>query len=241
MKISALLNLYKRPHSLREQYDSLMNQSIPPDEVLIWHNAATPLSDFDPDIISRCKVASSNVNWGVHARLAYLLNSSGDYFLMLDDDVKMGNRWIESCLDVQKKEACLLGTIGIICQALDYRHYRRVGWAEPNERIEQVDFLGHNWFGKREIIGEYWRKSPVPWHNLSGEDLNLSFAAQRLGMRSLVPPHPLNDRSVWGSMPEEAWKWGTESHCISANFHGSHFAKNLEIAYNEGFKYLEIP
>jgi len=47
-------------------------------------------------------------------------------------------------------------------------------------------------------------------HN-NGEDIQLSANAQKYGgVPTFVPPHPLSDRSLWGSDPEKAMKYGCD-------------------------------
>lgn len=239
-KVSVILNLYNRPNSLEVQYQSVLEQTVKPAEILIFMNKGADVSQFNPRILAECKTTISNANWGVHARIAHSLNTTSPYVMLLDDDVRVGKRWIEQCLEIQESEKCVLGTIGIISRDLQYCNYERVGWANPNETLTQVDFVGHNWVFPREVAAEYWRGGYIPWSPICGEDIGLSFAAQRLGMKTYVPPHYSCNTDFWGSLPEEAWSWGTEAHCISRNYHQSHFGRALQDHYNRGFKFLNI-
>lgn len=240
-KISVILNLYKRPHSLKEQYEAIRNQSVKPDEILIWRNDGSDLKEFDQNILKECKFVNCNNNdWGVWGRFALGLLSKGDYICWFDDDTIPGKNWLASCIEVQKQEPCVCGTVGVTFNSLHYDSYDRYGWCNPNEEIVQTDIAGHGWVTVREAIGEMWRSAHRPAHMLSGEDVHLSFAAQRLGMRTLIPPHPKNNLSVYGSIPKTAWEYGTEEHCISKNYHGTHFAQNLVDVYNKGFKFLRF-
>jgi hypothetical protein len=40
MSITAVLTLYKRPHTLIEQLYAVQNQSVPPENIIIWKNYA---------------------------------------------------------------------------------------------------------------------------------------------------------------------------------------------------------
>ena len=40
MSITAILNVFKRPHTLIEQLEAIQNQTIPPDNIIIWKNNA---------------------------------------------------------------------------------------------------------------------------------------------------------------------------------------------------------
>jgi hypothetical protein len=40
MSITAVINLFKRPYVLLEQLEAIQNQSIPPENIIIWKNYA---------------------------------------------------------------------------------------------------------------------------------------------------------------------------------------------------------
>ena len=61
---------------------------------------------------------------------------------------------------IQKHEG-VLGTIGVVYHTpTSYHPMHRVGWAEPNEKTERVDIVGHAWFFKREWLSTFWRELP---------------------------------------------------------------------------------
>ena len=237
--IAAILNLYKRPHVLKQQYEALMNQTVPPNEILIWRNKGSDLSEFDSEILSKCKFANSNENWGVWSRYAYALNSRSSYVAIFDDDTIPAPKWFENCLKLQEEEKCILGSIGLRFYDLSYYNYERFGWANPNDNKVEVDIVGHSSFFPRECLGCFWCEAQVPDHLLSGEDIHLSYAAQKyFKMKTYAAPHPVSDTSIWGSLPKEAIKYGVENHAISVNYHNSHFGKNLQNYYERGFKFF---
>lgn len=239
MSVTAILNLYKRPHVFKQQYDSLINQTVPPDEILVWRNAGSDLSEFDSEILKKCKFSDSNQNWGVFARYAYALNSTSDYICVLDDDTIVENKWIENCLKLQKEEKCILGSIGVRFHDLNYQSYERYGWANPNQEKVEVDIVGHSSVFPRECLGAFWCEAPVPIHSLSGEDVHLSYTSQKyLGLKTYAAPHPIDNPEIWGSKPKEAMEYGTENHAISINCHGSHFGANLQHYARKGFKFF---
>lgn len=236
--VSAVLNLYKRPHVFKQQYEALINQSVPPDEILVWRNNGSDLSEFNPEILEKCKFADSNENWGVWSRYAYALNSKSDYIILLDDDTICAPKFIENCLKIQEGEKCILGSIGVRFHDLEYQSYERYGWANPNEEKVLVDIVGHSSFFPRSCLGSFWCEVPVPSHNLSGEDIHMSYAAQKyLGLKTYAAPHPPLNLDIWGSKPKEAMVYGTEHHAISINYHSSHFGANLKHYAAKGFKF----
>lgn len=244
-KISVVLNCYKRPHVLPIQINALKKQTIQPVEILIWQNKGN-LKDFEPideKIQKEYPTVISNLNFGVWSRFSYALNSIGDYICLIDDDTIPGEKWLENCINTYSNKRGVLGTIGIIFKNLSYKKltYTRYGWDGPNNEIKQVDIVCQNWFFDREVLGAYWREAHVPIHNLSGEDVHLSYVAQKyLNLNTYVPPHPIEDKSLWGSNPETAWLYGVDSVAISEQYQNSHFGKNLEFFKNKGFKFLNI-
>ena len=242
MSVAVVLNCYKRPDTLQLQIEALKAQTVPPKEILIWQNKGD-LSDFEPmgEESRKNYSAISNYNWGVWARFAYALNTTSDYICMFDDDTIPGPRWLENCVNESSKKRGVYGTIGVIFKDLDYRRYSRHGWSNPNENTEQVDIVGHSWFFDREMLGAFWREGQVPLHDLSGEDIHLSYAVQKyLGLNTYVPPHPKEDLSLWGSQPEEAMNFGVDKVAISVNYHGSHFGLNLKDKWDKGFNFMEL-
>jgi glycosyltransferase involved in cell wall biosynthesis len=240
-KVSVILNCYKRPDTLNQQIAALEAQSVAPHEILIWQNKGN-LEDFQPiqPVLHNHASAVSNFNWGVWSRFAYALNSTGDYICLFDDDTIPGENWLENCLVNHSRQRGVYGTIGVVFHDLDYRNYKRYGWAEPNEHAQEVDIVGHSWFFDREVLGKFWSEAPVPQHELSGEDVHLSYSAQKLGLNTYVPPHPRDDLSLWGSQPNEAMQYGIDDVAISCNYHGSHFGANLKHYHKKGMCFQKI-
>ena len=239
--ISVVLNYYRRPHSIEKQIAAIKAQTIQPREILIWQNKGE-FNDFTPlntEVQSSCSTAISNKNWGVWSRFSYALNSKSDFICMFDDDTIPGPLWLENCVKTYEEERAVLGTIGVIFNDLDYASYDRWGWANPNEQKEIVDIVGHSWFFDRETLCSFWREADLPIHDLSGEDIHLSYAAKKyLGINTYVPPHPKDCLEMWGSNPGSAAILGIDSVAISVNHHAEKFGDNLKHYNKKGFNWL---
>jgi hypothetical protein len=212
-EITAILNGYKRPQFLKEQIDAINNQTIKPKEIMLWQNNT---DGFDLDITNTITTAKSNKNLGVWARFAYALNAKTEYICIFDDDTIPGSKWFENCLDTIKKHEGLLGTIGLIYDTPNrYRPNTRYGWADiNNEEVMKVDIVGHAWFFKREWLSTFWRELPPIDIETVGEDMHFSYMIQKyLGLNTYVPPHPKNNREMWGSL--KGWEMGTETNALS--------------------------
>jgi len=210
--ITAILNGYKRPQFLNEQVRAIRNQTVKPTEIMLWQNNT---DGFDKELTDTLTTASSNKNLGVWARFAFALNAKTEYICVFDDDTIPGSMWFENCLNTMKTHEGLLGSIGLIYQSENsYLPNHRVGWANPNNKPEQVDIVGHSWFFKREWLSTYWMELPPNGFDVVGEDMHFSYMIQKhLGLNTYVPPHPEHFKEMWGSL--KGWEMGTEKNGLS--------------------------
>ena len=74
--ITVILNGYRRPDYLKEQYESVANQTVQPKNIFFFNNYYPETFDkFDQDVISKCISTRSNANFGVWGRFAHALNA----------------------------------------------------------------------------------------------------------------------------------------------------------------------
>ena len=207
--ITVILNGYKRKEQLNEQLDALKNQTVKPDSILLLYNYPGDDEFVNYDIMEEIPTAFSNTNLGVWARFAYALNVETKYVCIFDDDTIPGRKWLENCLDTIKTHRGLLGTVGLLYtipappnpNSSYFENYVRFGWPHNNTRVQEVDLVGHSWFFEREWLSAYWRELPDPKYKTCGEDMHFSFMIQKyLGLKTYVPPHPPEDKEMWGSI-----------------------------------------
>jgi hypothetical protein len=208
--ITVILNGYKRPDNLNEQLEALNNQTVKPDEIMLWYNH--PDDDkLNYDIGTQIPVAYCNYNFGVWSRFYFAMNASNPYVCVFDDDTIPGSRWLENCLGTMKTHEGLLGTVGLLYlnplppeKSSYYEHYIRFGWVPnglQNENTTQVDLVGHSWFFKREWLSYMVRELPHPRYNTCGEDMHFSYMLQKYAnIPTYVPPHPKDNQEMWGSV-----------------------------------------
>jgi hypothetical protein len=239
--ITAILTVYKRPQYLQEQLEALYNQTIKPKTVIIIKNfvEGVAIPNLPEHLVTNVKFIASNTNFGVWARFAIGLLADTKYVCMFDDDTIPGSKWFENCIDSMSIREGLYGTIGIRFPTPCYgwSHSDRVGWHNPNTEIEEVDIVGHAWFLKREWIRHLWNYTPSYTDDLKcGEDINLSFYLQKVGIPTLVPPHPPGCYEMYGSHPVTAWNYGTDENALSSEA-GAHskFDISLSDAIKNGF------
>ena len=222
MSITAILTLYKRPYTLIQQLYAVQNQSIPPENVIIWKNCAEGINmpEIPDELNKNVIIINSSKNFGVWARFTVGLLVNSKYICVFDDDTIPGCDWFKNCTETMKTHNGLLCTIGLrFVKGNNYSpEIPRIGWDGPNDTPQQVDIVGHAWFFEKDWLSYLWQYNPDYNEMLvSGEDICFSYCLQKNGINTYVPPHPNNNRNLWGSMPELAMKYGTDNVAISTN------------------------
>lgn len=213
--ITVVLNAFKRQQHLKQQIDCVLSQTIPVEQVLVWNNGEElSLHSYGNKVM----VANNSHNLGVWSRFAYAMNAETEFVCVLDDDTFPAMRFFESCMKQMELEPALLGARGLrFLSSTRYHPFVSFGWDTPNEKPEVVDIVGHAWFFKREWLSAFWQElPPLGTSRQVGEDMHFSFMLQKhLGIRTMVPPHPVSDPEIWGSVPELALKLGTSKEAVS--------------------------
>jgi hypothetical protein len=211
MNITVILNGYKRGNQLSEQINALNKGTIKPNEILLWYNNPGDENLINYKVMSTTPTALCNYNFGVWARFAFALNAKNPYVCVFDDDTIPGSRWLENCVETMKTHEGLLGTVGLLYvnpsspespKCSYYEPYARYGWPDRGNNIApvQVDLVGHSWFFKKEWLSYMFRELPDPKYNTCGEDMHFSYMLQKYAnIPTYVPPHPVNNRELWGS------------------------------------------
>ena len=210
--ITAILNCYKRPHLIDEQIEAIKNQTVKPNEIIIWYNKPENEDHVNLDYTG-CKVVYSNTNFKFHARFAFALLSKTKYVAIFDDDDIPMPGWFENCLKtIEDGYDGILGSIGVILQN-DQSYYPnwKVGWnGIKNEKPQEVDLVGHAWFLNKDYLRYLWLEDPVTWEN--GEDMQLSFLSQKYGgIKTYVPPHSSKDNFFHGADFSKSNDYGSDN------------------------------
>lgn len=240
--ITVILNCYKRPQYLQEQIEAIRSQTVKPLDIWIWYNKPENQDQYDLNDLG-CKVITCNHNFKFHGRFALGLLAQTEYVAFFDDDTIPGNKWFENCLNtIQSGNDGILGTIGILLEGEYYKPNSRVGWAENNNSTTvEVDLVGHAWFMKKEYLKYLWYEEPISWDN--GEDMQLSYQAQKYGnVKTFVPPHPINDLNLWGSIPSKGLQYGNDKNAswLSNTNHTPLRNDIVKKQINKGWKIVKI-
>lgn len=203
MTITTILQIYKRKEYLAEQLEAIRNQTIKSDKIIVIHNEGDVKFDY-PDNV---QVIYSSENMRYHLRFAIGLLAQTEYVAFFDDDTIPGKNWYKNCVETIKKHDCICGTSGRIVDRKNNRQLA-VGWATHNEDDVEVDFVGHSWVMRKNTLKYMWYDDIIEYNN--GEDIQLSANAQLFGkIPTFVPPHPISDKTMWGS-GDNAMKYGSD-------------------------------
>lgn len=214
--ISVILNVYKRPYTLDKQIEVIKNQTvgIKSENIHVWYN--TPEGDIEqflPDD-NKIKTYECNYNTKFFGRFTIPLLCKTPYIAMFDDDIIPGPEWLENCLKSINKCNGILGASGVITNGKTYIPNQKIGWnGVHSNSIEKVDLVGHGWFFKQEWAKYMWLEEPPSWDN--GEDMFFSYMAQKNGIGTFVPPHPENNKKMWGNDPSKDNDWGFDNNAHS--------------------------
>jgi hypothetical protein len=224
MSVTVILSGYKRPYALQAQYDAILKQTFRPECIMLWVNIADELAKYPVEVVNNCESIVSNGNYGVWGRFSMALNVKTSHVCIIDDDTIPGEKWLENCINTINENDGVLSTRGIIADKINYKNYpapnsyEAFGWCNPNEITTRVDMGCHSWFFRKEILRAFWVEMPSVLPMNYGEDMHLSYVAQKhFGLNTYVPPHPANDLSLWGSMPDTGKEYGEDSAAISWN------------------------
>jgi hypothetical protein len=221
--ITTILQLYKRPEYLSEQLEAIKNQTIKSDKIIIVQNEGG--FDVDFNVPSDVQYIYANPNMKFHLRFVVGLLADTEYVAFFDDDTIPQPGWFQNCVDTVKKHDCLCVTNGRMF--IPPKSWAAPGWCSPCENEVLVDFGGHAWFLRTENLQYMWRDKIHEY--LNGEDIMLSANLQIYGkIPTYVPPHPRNNRSIWGSDPEKAMKYGSDkvAHYIT---HPTHYEERNDL------------
>lgn len=225
MSVTVIMSGYKRPYSMAQQYDALKRQTYKDINIMVWVNLIDNKIDFPPNVINECQSIMSNTNYGVWGRFALALNAPTEYICIIDDDTIPGSKWIENCFNTMNalNGKAVLTTRGVIATEKDRMYpdpssYTAHGWCNPNENILRVDMGCHCWFFNKQILRGFWAEMPQTIPMNYGEDMHLSYVAQKyFDTLTYLPPHPVDDKELWGSLPETGKKYGEDEAAISWN------------------------
>ena len=200
--ITVILTAYRRAEYLAEQIAALRNQTVVPDEIWVWSNRSE--DDLIDVSLLADRVIVSNTNFLFWGRFALASLVRTEYVAFFDDDILPQPKWFENCLNtIRAGHDGILGGSGVLLpEEGGYSSKNKAGWnGFQSSNVTEVDLVGHAWFMRKAYVKYMWVEEPEYWDN--GEDIHLSYMALKHGsIKTLVPPHPQNDQSMWSCRPD---------------------------------------
>jgi len=217
--ISVILNVYKRPHTLEKQIESIKNQTIKvgSDNIHVWYNPVEGVIQDKPKD-SVIKTYESSYNTKFFGRFTIPLICKTKYIAIFDDDIIPGEKWLENCIKNINLREGILGGSGVITNGRNYVPNEKIGWnGLKNLNQVNVDLVGHAWFFKKKHAKFMWLEEPPSWEN--GEDMFFSYVAQKNGIPTYVPPHPPDKIEMWSNdfrkSKTNGVEWGVDDNAHS--------------------------
>lgn len=207
IEYSAIIGVHKGVGNIPLILDALNNQTLQPKEIIIVADGKETAESLPALFSSKINfsVVSFFKSKGCFARFSVALMMKTNWVMILDDDTVPGIRWAANCMDTAQRLIHknnlppILGSRGIILTADSYRPFKEAGLYAHNDTVQSCDLVGHSWFIHKSHIHKMWGHKPINYTN--GEDIHLS-ATNYLhhgGGITACPPHPANDKTLWGS------------------------------------------
>ena len=233
--ITAIMTGYNRPQNLAPQLDAILAQTVPMEKsrIMLWYN----LGDKPQIDLPGISTAKCNFNSKFLGRFAMAALAQTEYVAIFDDDTIPGSKWFENCLKTMETNPGIMGTAGIVLRSKNYQGCGKIGWnGQRLDVAHEVDLVGHAWFFKKEWLQYMWYETPISWIN--GEDIQFSYLCQKHGgIKTIVPRHPANDTSLWGSIQGE--NLGGDSEATYLKLNKTHYEERdriCNVAIERGWK-----
>lgn len=265
--ITAVMNVYRRTKYFQEQLEAILNQSIKPKEIMIWINYHEDNQNFINDELDTIlesydydgfRTFRCNHNWKYHGRFAGAQLAQSEYVCVFDDDTIPGSRWFENCLKTMRIKNGMMGAVGesyffVNGENMDdgLAYHGIFGWRIRTPHWKRVDVIGHSWFFRKEWLKYLWMEEPETWD--VAEDIQFSYSLQRYGnINSYVPPQPLEDDSLCGSLKgyeyggDEVASYILNMDCwrdldgIRMKAYRNYFDKGFKLQYNHNMRFSGV-
>ena len=189
LTIGVVLQVFKRNY-LNKQLEAVAKQTLAPSSVIVLQNGhyvdvSSTIHKFRlryPNIEIQHLASSKNLRFHGRFHVAYMMRHT--YVSIWDDDMLPESEWLEYCVKFSKSHGnALVGATGRIFVRLEQKGHK---WKMVQKRtIGRHDFVGHTWTLPREFLKYYLESEMLSLH--TGEDIQLSFALQKVGIESWNP------------------------------------------------------
>jgi hypothetical protein len=230
MRVTTVLNVYKRPELVLEQIECIKAQSVESD---IWVDMTIPVDEDSNEYIGLATVIKGNhpqvklnIHWNQNlyhfGRLYYAMNAQTDFVYIVDDDMFPGKLYLEMALEVFEK----FNDCGAVCGYGVNLDRAKKGYAVQNvwgwhnlrknksQPLTTVDMGGHSWLMPTYLLRLAMAEQPLAVEN--GEDLFLSKQIQTIQSAYPRKVYCLTDvkgmPETYPTDPAKSWEVGNDEH-----------------------------
>jgi len=199
--ITVVITVWKRSN-LKEQMYALLNQTLQPAKIWIYH--CCDHQDIDMSVLEMSPIVNYQFNtgdFGYFGRFSIAMLSATPYVYILDDDVIPSQTWLENCLSLCNETNAIIASSGRIIPAGNYRpeiilddHYMQRHFIGDSDNTSMsnlcakntiVDYGCNSWFLKTDWLSYFWSIKPFTFS--TGEDIHLSASCHFNNILTLVP------------------------------------------------------
>lgn len=228
---TAIITLWKRKEYLGEQLKAIMEQTIPPESIIIIKNEKH--IEIKEEYVNTypITVISSELN-SLYTRwiIGYLTNTK--YVNVFDDDVIPGRKWIESCIRVCETKNALVGPSGRIACPNKNPAWKSVDIDIKGERKfccedkdVECDWVCNSYFFKTEWIKYITSAERYLNTQKTFDDIQLATTLRHYGgIKVFVPKQPKDDldrnghiKRHYGHDEYALWKRSQSTHTDKRN------------------------
>lgn len=210
--VTIVITTWQRKY-LKEQLESLLNQTVFPEQIWIIQNENH--LDLVPVIkkYSSCFPSlfhiKSDLNFKYFGRFSFATHVKTDYVWLLDDDVIPGMKWFQVCYEKCSTLNAIIGPSGRILPKDNFLPEKYNGLdnekyfiGDSNEMVDMnycakdtvVDYACNSYFLKSAWLKDFWSVWPSTFN--SGEDIHLSASLKiRKNINTIVPAQLVNETS----------------------------------------------
>ena len=222
--LTVIINAYDRPECVPLVWEAMQYQTRRPKETWIVQSRPPGGHGVPRELFARLRelggtrIFESGVNHGCWFRFVLAaLYCRSRYVAIYDDDTLSGRQALETALEALEREDGVYGARGLVLlrEAEGPRYWRHEihGWPVCTAETTEVDFVGQMWVMSTRWLRELVRHLPDRLFDAEapgrecGEEMYVSFVAQKLGLRTFVYGHGGDYNARWSSL--QAYEMGT--------------------------------
>jgi hypothetical protein len=245
--LTVIINGYARPDYLPLIWEATQYQTRRPCETWIVQNNPEGRSEVPVGFLeamrrrqdTRLIDSSHGLNHGCWFRfLLAALYCRTKFVAIYDDDTLSGRMALETAIEDLQARPGIYGGRGITFRLAEggprFWDHDVHGWPVGTPVATQVDFVGHLWVTETAWLRRLFKHLPDRLFDSDepgrecGEDMYLSFIAQRAGLPTLVFRHGADCNPRWSSI--QAYEMGFHSQAMSSTGglrHGDEYLRRL--------------